>query len=146
MPDNKRLNGTTAPPRYLEGFPATFPGDHRLEKPTQSTVMVTRKHPRFPVSLSSTLVHQNHFRHTGSVLDLSAKGCRVESLISPFTGMQIAIQLHIPGEPQPILIDNATVRWSGSAGIGVEFLTIAASQQDRLSLMIKQLQPKAGLQ
>ena len=108
--------------------------------------MVTRKHPRFPVSLSSTLVHQNHFRHTGSVLDLSAKGCRVESLISPFTGMQIAIQLHIPGEPQPILIDNATVRWSGSAGIGVEFLTIAAPQQDRLSLMIKQLQPKAGLQ
>jgi hypothetical protein len=69
----------------------------------------------------------------------------VESLISPFTGMQIAIQLHIPGEPQPILIDNATVRWSGSAGIGVEFLTIAAPQQDRLSLMIKQLQPKAGL-
>jgi hypothetical protein len=60
--------------------------------------------------------------------------------------MQIAIQLHIPGEPQPILIDNATVRWSGSAGIGVEFLTIAAPQQDRLSLMIKQLQPKAGLQ
>ncbi len=108
--------------------------------------MVTRKHPRFPVSLSSTLVHQNHFRHTGSVRDLSVKGCRVESLISPFTGMQMAIQLHIPGEPQPILIDNAAVRWSGSAGIGVEFLTIAAPQQDRLSLMIKQLQPKDGLQ
>jgi hypothetical protein len=70
----------------------------------------------------------------------------VESLISPFTGMQITIQLHIPGEPQPILINNATVRWSGSAGIGIEFLTIAAPQQDRLSLMIKQLQPKAGLQ
>ena len=108
--------------------------------------MVTRKYPRFSVSLSSTLVHQNQFRHTGSVRDLSTKGCRVESLISPFTGMQIAIQLHIPGEPQPILIDNATVRWSGSAGIGIEFLTIAAPQQDRLSLMIKQLQPKAGLQ
>lgn len=108
--------------------------------------MVTRKHPRFPVSLSSTLVHQNHFRHTGSVRDLSAKGCRVESLISPFTGMQMAIQLHIPDEPQPILIDNAAVRWSGSAGIGVEFLTIAAAQQDRLSLIIKQLQPKTGLQ
>ena len=107
--------------------------------------MVTRKHPRFPVSLSSTLVHQNHFRHTGSVRDLSVKGCRVESLISPFTGMQMAIQLHIPGEPQPILIDNAAVRWSGSAGIGVEFLTIAAPQQDRLSHMIKQLQPKADL-
>lgn len=108
--------------------------------------MVTRKHPRFPVSLSSTLVHQNQFRHSGSVKDLSAKGCRVNSVISPFTGMQLAIQLHVPGELQPILIDNATVRWSGSAGIGVEFLTVAAPHQDRLNRMIQQLQPKAGLQ
>jgi hypothetical protein len=72
--------------------------------------MVTRKHPRFPVSFSSTLVHKNHFRHAGSVRNLSAKGCCIESIISPFTGMQIAVQLHIPGEPQPILIDNAVVR------------------------------------
>lgn len=98
------------------------------------------------MSLSSTLVHQNQFRHTGSVRDLSTKGCRVESLISPFTGMQMAIQLHVPGEPQPIIIDNAAVRWSGSAGIGVEFLTIATPHQDRLNLMIQQLQPKSGLQ
>lgn len=59
--------------------------------------------------------------------------------------MQLTVQLHVPGESQPILIDNAAVRWSGSAGIGVEFLTIAAPQQDRLNRMIQQLQPKAGL-
>lgn len=108
--------------------------------------MVTRKHPRFPVSLSSTLVHQNRFSHAGSVRDLSTKGCRVESIISPFTGMQITVQLHIPGEPQPIMIDNATVRWSGSAGIGVEFLAMAPPHQDRLNRMVQQLQIKAGLQ
>jgi hypothetical protein len=106
--------------------------------------MVTRKHPGFPVSFSSTLVHKNHFRHAGSVLNLSAKGCCIESIISPFTGMQIAVQLHIPGEPQPILIDNAVVRWSGSAGIGLEFLTIAHPHQDRLNRIIEQLQPKTG--
>ena len=106
--------------------------------------MVTRKHPRFPVSFSSTLVHKNHFRHAGSVRNLSAKGCCIESIISPFTGMQIAVQLHIPGEPQPILIDNAVVRWSGSAGIGLEFLTVASPHQDRLNRMIEQLQPKTG--
>ena len=108
--------------------------------------MVTRKYPRFPVSLSSTLVHKNQFRHAGSVQNLSAKGCRVESIISPFTGMQLAMQLHIPGEPQPIMIDNAAVRWSGSAGIGLEFLRVAPPDQDRLNRMIQQLQPKVGLQ
>jgi hypothetical protein len=107
--------------------------------------MVTRKHPRFPVSLSSTLMHKSQFRHAGSVRNLSAKGCLVESIISPFTGMQLTVHLHIPGDPQPISIDNAAVRWSGSAGIGLEFLTIASPHQERLDRMIQQLQPKTGL-
>jgi hypothetical protein len=60
--------------------------------------------------------------------------------------MQLTVQLHIPGELQPILIDNAAVRWSGSAGIGLEFLTVGSPHQDRLNRMIQQLQPKTGLQ
>jgi hypothetical protein len=56
------------------------------------------------------------------------------------------MQLHIPGEPKPIVIENAAVRWSGSAGIGLEFLTVAPPHQDRLNRMIQQLQPKTGLQ
>jgi hypothetical protein len=106
--------------------------------------MVTRKHPRFPVSFSSTLVHKDRFSHAGSVRNLSAKGCRIDSIINPFTGMQVTMQLHIPGESQPIMIDKAAVRWSGSAGIGLEFLTVAPSHQDRLDLMIQQLQPKTS--
>lgn len=111
--------------------------------------MVTRKHLRFPVSLSCTLVHQNRFRHAGSVRDLSAKGCCVDSIISPFTGMQLTIHLHIPGESKPIIVDNAAVRWSGSAGIGLEFLTVAPSHQDQLGRiierLIQELQIKPGL-
>jgi hypothetical protein len=73
----------------------------------------------------------------------------VESIISPFTGMQLAVHLHITGESKPILIDNAAIRWSGSAGIGLEFLTVAPPHQDRLDHMIQrliqQLQIKPGL-
>ncbi len=70
----------------------------------------------------------------------------MESIFNPFTSMQLTMQLHVPGEPQPIMIDNATVRWSGSADIGIEFLAIAPPHQDRLNRMIQQLQPAAGLQ
>ena len=108
--------------------------------------MVTRKYPRFSVSLSSTLSYKDEFRHTGSVLNISAKGCRVNSIISPFTGMQLTVQLHIPGEPKPIVINNAAVRWSGSAGIGLEFLTVTPPHQDRLDRMIQRLQPKTNPQ
>ncbi len=108
--------------------------------------MVTRKYPRFSVSLSSTLLYKDEFRHTGSVLNISAKGCRVNSIISPFTGMQLTVQLHIPGEPKPIVINNAAVRWSGSAGIGLEFLTVTPPHQNRLDRMIQRLQPKTNPQ
>ena len=60
--------------------------------------------------------------------------------------MQLTVQLHVPGEPRPIVIENAAVRWSGSAGIGLEFLTITPPHQDRLDHMIQRLQPKSGLQ
>ena len=64
--------------------------------------------------------------------------------------MQLAVHLHIPGEAKPILIDNAAIRWSGSAGIGLEFLTVAPPHQDRLDRMIQrliqQLQIKPELQ
>ena len=108
--------------------------------------MVTRKYPRFSVSLSSTLVYKDHFRHAGSVRDLSVKGCRVDSIVSPFTGMQLSVQLHVPGEPKPIVINNAAVRWSGSAGIGLEFLTVAPLHQNRLDRIIRRLQPKTSPQ
>jgi PilZ domain len=108
--------------------------------------MVIRKHPRFPVSLSSTLVHKDHFRYAGSVRNLSVKGCRIDSIISPFTGMQLTVQLDVPGESKPIVIYNAAVRWSGSSGIGLEFLTVAPPHQARLDLMIQRLQPKTSQQ
>jgi hypothetical protein len=108
--------------------------------------MVTRKYPRFSVSLSSTIVHKDHFRHAGSVRNISAKGCRVDSIISPFTGMQLSLHIHIPGESKPILVDNAAVRWTGSTGIGLEFLTIAPPHQARLDRMIERLQPKKKLE
>jgi hypothetical protein len=67
-------------------------------------------------------------------------------MIKPFTFMQLTVHLDIPGESQPLLIDNATVRWSGSAGIGIEFLTVTPPQQDRLNRILEQLQPKSSPQ
>lgn len=105
--------------------------------------MVTRKHRRFPTSMPGTLVQRDQFSHNGSIRDLSSKGCRLESLITPFTGMQVSLLLHVPGEPNPIKIDNAAVRWCGSQGIGIEFLIVAQPEQNRLSHLIKQLEAKS---
>jgi len=102
--------------------------------------MVTRKFKRYPVSLNSTLVHKDQFRHKGAIRDLSTKGCRVDSLLSPFTGMQVTLLLHVPGEAAPITIENAAIRWCGSQGIGMEFLVVAQPDEARLGRIIQQLE------
>jgi hypothetical protein len=106
--------------------------------------MVVRKHPRFPVTLSGTLVQPDKLRYPGSLRDMSVKGCRVESIIRPFTGMQLEIHLELPGEATPLTVTKAAVRWTGSAGIGVEFLTVAPPQQERLNRIVQQLSSQAG--
>jgi hypothetical protein len=106
--------------------------------------MVVRKFPRFPVTMPSTLVQRDKLRYKASLKDLSLKGCRVESVIRPFTGMQLELLLQPPGEI-PLTISNAAVRWTGLSGIGVEFLTIAAPEQERLDRILKNLSAQTGV-
>ena len=106
--------------------------------------MVVRKFPRFPVTIPSTLIQKDKLRYSASLKDLSLKGCRIESIIRPFTGMQLELILQMPGEAIPITISNAAVRWTGSHGIGVEFLTVAPPHQERLNHVVEQLSARAG--
>ena len=106
--------------------------------------MVVRKFPRFPVTIPSTLIQKDKLRYNASLKDLSLKGCRIESIIRPFTGMQIELHLRLPDEATPITISNAAVRWTGSHGIGVEFLTVAPPHQQRLNRFVEQLSARAG--
>ena len=105
--------------------------------------MVVRKFPRFPITIPNTLIQKDTLRYTGAVKDLSQKGCRIESVIRPFSGMQLELHLQPPGDPTPILISNAVVRWTGLHGIGLEFLTVSPPEQERINRMIEQLSTKA---
>jgi len=106
--------------------------------------MVVRKFPRHSVTLPSTLIQRDKLRYAGSVKDLSQKGCRIESVIRPFTGMQLELQLEPSGETTPITITNAAVRWTGLHGIGIEFLTVSPPDQARLNRVLEQLAAKVG--
>jgi len=100
--------------------------------------MVVRKFPRFQVTIPGTLIQRDKLRYTGSVKDISQKGCRIESVIRPFTGMQLELQIQPSNESTPITISNAAVRWTGIHGIGIEFLTLAPTEQERLNRVLSQ--------
>ena len=58
--------------------------------------------------------------------------------------MQVELLLELPGEATPIHITKATVRWTGSHGIGVEFLAIAPHEQERLKRLVERASVTVG--
>ena len=106
--------------------------------------MVVRQHPRFPASFSGTLVHQSLLHPINKALDLSRKGCRLESPFRAFAGMKVDLLLFIHEDKTPILIQNAVVRWSGRHGIGIEFQSLALPHQERLNNTLQKLETAAG--
>lgn len=106
--------------------------------------MVVRQHPRFPATFSGTLVHQSRVHRISKALDLSRKGCRLESSFRASAGMRVDLLLYVPEEATPILVRNAVVRWSGAQGIGIEFESLAASHQEQLNSVIQRLETTVG--
>ncbi|HSF66195.1 MAG TPA: PilZ domain-containing protein [Nitrospiraceae bacterium] len=102
--------------------------------------MVARQYPRFHVAFSGTLIHGSRLHQINKPLDLSRKGCRLESPFPAFAGMKVNLLLFIPEDKIPIFIRGATVRWSGSHGIGIEFQSIAPSYQERLNNTIQHIE------
>ena len=102
--------------------------------------MVVRQYPRFQATFSGTLVHQSHLHPINRALDLSRKGCRLESPFRAFAGMKVDLLLYVREEKTPILIQGAVVRWSGANGIGIEFQSLASPHQERLASTLRQLE------
>ncbi|HEX5647772.1 MAG TPA: PilZ domain-containing protein [Nitrospira sp.] len=106
--------------------------------------MVVRQHPRFHASFSGTLTHRNQRHAISRSLDLSRKGCRVQSSFPAFAGMKVDLQLIFPGSPTPILIQGAVVRWAGAHGIGIEFLSLAFPDERQLEGTLRLLAAKTA--
>ncbi len=106
--------------------------------------MVVRKHPRFYASFSGSVIHQRRSHTINKSLDLSRKGCRVQSTVQAFVGMKVDLQLYLQNSQTPMLIQNAIVRWVGSQGIGIEFPPLTSPDQQQLEGTIQQLEATAA--
>src|SRR4029079_1315046 len=106
--------------------------------------MAVAQYPQFPASFSGTLIHQSRLHGISKALDLSRKGCRLESSLRATAGMTVDLLLYIHEAEPPILIQRAVVRWSGRHGIGIEFRSLASPHQERLNHTIQQLETTAG--
>lgn len=101
--------------------------------------MYQRRCARYAVHFRSTLSTPQIPESSGTAIDLSIRGCRVQSFMPVIPGIRIKLSIDVPEAEKAIEIDQAVVRWSVGQEFGLEFATITPEQFERLTKVIQQL-------
>jgi hypothetical protein len=99
-----------------------------------------RKNLRFPVKFRSAFSSIGMVGGEGSIVDLSIRGCRVESLTDVQPGASLELRIEATEHESPVLIQSAIVRWSREQEFGLEFEVITPTEWAHLQAIVKQLE------
>lgn len=102
--------------------------------------MEQRQSPRFPVRFRSSFKSLNIVGGDGSIVDLSLRGCRVDSATEVRSGTSLEVRILTSDEEPPLQIQEALVRWSRAHQFGLEFVTLAPEEWARLQHTVTQLE------
>jgi hypothetical protein len=102
--------------------------------------MDKRQHPRFSARFHSSFTSVTVVSGEGNVVDLSLRGCRVQSLTDVQPGACLEVRIAVPEHEFPIQIQQAVVRWSREHQFGLEFVTMAPEEWARLQHTVKQIE------
>ena len=75
----------------------------------------------------------------GIIKDLSLSGSYITGNAAVSIGAVIALQIFIPGDPEPLCIDRATVKWVKDSDFGVDFDTSQSEVTERIAKIISTL-------
>ncbi len=99
---------------------------------------VMRKHQRL-----KRLVPVRYLRDgmagDGIIKDLSLSGSSMTGNTPVSVGLALALQLFVPGDQEPLLIDHATVKWVKGSEFGVDFETFQPKVAERITQVISTL-------
>jgi hypothetical protein len=68
----------------------------------------------------------------GTITNLSAMGCSIQTDEPLFTNQQLALRLLLPDKPDSLPIETAEVRWVRGTRAGVEFVQVEREANLRL--------------
>ena len=97
-----------------------------------------RKHPRYKIqfrthfSLKSPMVAGE-----GILEDVSLKGCRLTTETQLTPGAEVEMCIFTLEDPNPIVIDSATVQWGSSKVFGLAFKQLRLTAQRRLAQLCR---------
>lgn len=76
----------------------------------------------------------------GTLFNLSAGGCGIESGAHVQVGTTVTLRVYVPTHKEPIHVGRAGVTWSAGQDFGVEFMDMDPKEQERLKKLITELQ------
>jgi hypothetical protein len=115
--------------------------DGKVEGRSVAEMKVDRRRGvrRFPVQFPSTVSDDTKHEGVGRILDLSVGGCLLDSPWTMTPGRTVALRVQVPGLDRPLVIDGARVQWVKEVLVGLSFIGMRRTEQDRLERVIADL-------
>ena len=99
---------------------------------------VMRKHQRLK-KLVPVRYLRNEIAGEGIIKDLSLNGSFMTGNAPVSIGMALALQIFVPGDSEPLLIERAIVKWVKKSEFGVDFDTPSPTVAERITTVISTL-------
>lgn len=102
--------------------------------------MEHRQAKRFPVRFRSSFTSLNIVGGDGFLVDLSLRGCRIESSTEVRSGTSLELRVQASEDEPPLNIQEAVVRWSRAQQFGLEFVRLVPEEWARLQHTVTELE------
>jgi hypothetical protein len=106
--------------------------------------MRLRSSPRKYVRYSAS-VQTDNGAGEGTLFDLSATGCRMQTNAALTPGSYLALHFEVPQTESPLAVEVSVVRWHKDNQFGIEFLRYAEGVRERVSDLIEGRKASAAL-
>lgn len=98
--------------------------------------MRLRSSPRKYVRYSAN-VQTDNGAGEGTLFDLSATGCRMQSNAALTPGSYLALHFEVTQTESPLAVEVSVVRWHKDNQFGIEFLRYAEGVRERVSDLVE---------
>ena len=103
-----------------------------------------RAEPRVAVQFRAMVSGSVESDGTGTILELSQSGCRLESPLLMLPGLSVELRIAVPGLEWALMIDGADVQWADEDRAGLAFVRIRETERQRLHELVTGLLAKGA--
>jgi hypothetical protein len=113
---------------------SSFPSDRYEEAdlPSFGAWHTPRRGPRHRMTCRIEYVQEDSYS-IGMLVDISKEGWRATGRRPVVRGTVISVNVFLPNQPMPIMIDEAVVRWTNGLEFGLELQEMKPEAASRLS-------------